>query len=160
MNRLIILLIPGLLIFSSCYYEIAVPAESKADELIRKSEEILKFGGHTYVLEAYLWRDFMPVSPPDGRPLIAINRLVEKDGLAIPEGVDIVMQYVINKDEVWESNYSESVQGQANIIEKISREGPKWGPDIYVTVISKVVDSKSGETYLLRLEDVYIGRTD
>ena len=29
--------------------------------------------GRQVYLSTYMWRDFMPISPPDGKPLIAIN---------------------------------------------------------------------------------------
>lgn len=45
-------------------------------------------------------------------------------------------------------------------IEKISREGPKWGPEIYVDVISKVHDANTNRNYYVRVKNIYVERTD
>src|SRR2546426_9873342 len=36
--------------------------------------------GVTLQLETYLWRDYQPVAPPDGEPLIAVLRVKSVDG--------------------------------------------------------------------------------
>jgi hypothetical protein len=45
-------------------------------ELRSMVTETLFIGSKSYVLEAYMWRDFQPISPENGKPLISINWLV------------------------------------------------------------------------------------
>src|SRR2546422_1324529 len=40
--------------------------------------------GVTLQLETYLWRDYQPIAPPDGEPLIAVLRVKRVNGATIP----------------------------------------------------------------------------
>lgn len=131
-------------------------------ELNSKSYETLVIGSNSFVLDALIWRDFMPISPSNGKPMISINWLREIDSTDIPTNIDLVKQYVIYGDSIWISEYeneSQPIQPKYKI-EKISREGPKWGPKIHVDVISKVHDSKTNNDYFIRVKNIYIVRTD
>ena len=130
-------------------------------KLNSQSVDTLKLDSKKYILEAYLWRDFMPISPPNGRALVAINWLIDLDSTDISTNLDLVEQYVIYNDSVWIVPYENGTHTQHLYkLEKISINGPKWGPKIYVDVISKIHNSNTHINYYLRLEDVYIGRTD
>lgn len=140
---------------------IIVQNASFVSELFEKSSESINIGQNKYILEAYLWRDFQPISPPDGRPLSAINRLVNVDSTDISEKVDLIEQYVIKNDSVWIAPYDHTSPHTPEFrIEKISGNGPKWGPEIYVDVIAKVRDINTGTDYFIRKENVNILRTD
>ncbi len=131
-------------------------------ELNSKSYDTLKIESNSFVLDAYLWRDFMPISPSDGKPMISINWLRNIDSTEISSNIDLIKQFVIYNDSIWISEYeneSRPIQPEFKI-EKVSREGPKWGPKIYVDVISKVHDSKTNNDFFIRIENVYVGRTD
>jgi hypothetical protein len=131
-------------------------------ELNSKSYDTLIIESRKFVLDAYLWRDFMPISPANGKPLNSINRLRHLDSTEIPNNIDLVKQYIINNDSIWISDYENEFHPTPPdyMIEKISIKGPKWGPKIYVDVISKVHDSLSNTDYYIRIKDVYIERTD
>jgi len=45
-------------------------------------------------------------------------------------------------------------------LERVSRNGPKWGPKIYVDVISQIHDSKTKKYYYIILKNVFVNRTD
>jgi len=138
----------------------------KDKELIKnlneKSVDTLEIDNQTLVLEAYLWRDFMPgPSNENGSSLNAINRLVSIDSTSMPGSIDLIRQYVIHNDSIWLSDYEEETRSSPDYkIEKISRNGPKWDPQIQVDVISKIYNSDSKKDYYLRLKDVYIERTE
>ena len=131
-------------------------------ELISKSYDTLEVDSNTFVLDAFLWRNFMPITELGGEPMISINWLREIDSNYIPDNIDLIEQYVINNDSIWISDFeNESRPPQPDyMIEKISRDGPKWGPEIYVDVISKVYNSAKDEAYYIRKENVYIVRTE
>ena len=131
------------------------------NELFSKSVDTLAIESMKLVLDAYLWRDFMPVSPPNGKSLLAVNWLISVDSTDILGRIDLIEQYVIYGDSIWISEYENEIHGTpAYKIEKISRNGPKWGPNLYVDIISKIHDSNSNKDFFLKLEDVYISRTD
>ncbi len=154
-----------LIILTSCEKEdinyIRVDKEL-ISELNSKSYDTLMIGSNSFILDAYLWRDFQPVSPPDGKPMISINWLINTDSTAIPDNIDMIKQYVIYEDSIWISEYENEYR--TNLpeykIEKVSREGPKWGPKIYVDVISKVRDFKTNNNYYIIKKNVYVIRTD
>ena len=131
-------------------------------ELNSKSYDTLIIESNKLVLDAYLWRDFMPISPSDGKAMISINWLRDIDSTEILDNIDLIEQYVIYNDSIWIAEYeNETSTTQPDYkIEKISREGPKWGPKIYVNVISKVRDSNTNNDYYIRIKNIYVERTD
>ncbi|NLJ82815.1 MAG: hypothetical protein GX330_06795 [Bacteroidales bacterium] len=132
-------------------------------QIRKKAVDTLKIDSNTFVLDAYLWRDFMPVSPENGQSMISINWLICIDSTKIPDNINMVKQYVIYNDEVWEANY-ENEAPEPSLPEykmvKISRNGPKWGPKVYVDVISQIRNSKTNKDYYIERKNVYIERTD
>ena len=158
-KRLFIIMVA--LSFLSCDRE----EKSKVEilQIREKAVETLTIGLNSFVLDAYLWRDFMPVSPKDGKPMISINWLVCTNSIKIPDNISMVKQYVIYNDEVWETNYENEVPAPSlpeYKLERISRNGPKWGPKIYVDVISQIRDSKANKDYYIERKNVYVERTD
>ena len=131
-------------------------------ELRSASSETIQIENNSFVLDAYLWRDFMPMSPLNGRPLISVNKLIELNSETIPNNIDLVKQYVINEDSIWITDYEDERRNSnsPHIIERSSRNGPKWGPQVNVDVVSKIFDSKTGENHYLILKNVFINRTD
>jgi hypothetical protein len=130
------------------------------DELLSAPEKIL-IDNREFILETYMWRDFQPVSPPDGKPLIAIVWITAVDSLAIPAELDATRLWIIKDREVWETPFSDEDRGHVpdHKLEKVARNGPKWGPNITVDVVVRVVDKRNGRQYLLRASEQYIGMT-
>jgi hypothetical protein len=147
-------LIPGCKLFDS--------SGPSIPDLLDAPEQI-EIDGREYILETFLWRDFMPVSPPDGQPLIALIWITAIDSLAFPSTIDANRLWVINDELVWETEFSFEERpddpNRIHQLEKIARDGPKWGPGIQVEVIVRVTDSQDS-TYLLRAADQWIYRTD
>ena len=130
-------------------------------ELDSKVINVATINSHDYFIDAYLWRDFMPISPPNGKPLVSINWLISADSSAIPDNIKLEQQYVISGDSIWIANYDNVThQTPEYKIEKVSRDGPKWGPFVHVDVIAKISDSNTKLDYYLKLKGVYILRTD
>ena len=151
------------IILISCEKEPNIRVDTELiSELITKSYDTLIIESNKLVLDAYLWRDFMPISPPNGKPMISINWLRDIDSIKITDNIDLIEQYVIYNDAIWISKYeNESRPTQPEYkIEKISRDGPKWGPNIYVDVISKVIDSSTNNYYYIIIRNIYVDRTD
>jgi hypothetical protein len=135
--------------------------QQRINELLNMSSEQATIDGTTLELYSYMWRDFMPISPPNGKSLTSINWLVDIDSVAIPNHIMLSEQYVINGDSLWTASYTEEErETQPYVIERISREGPKWEPYVEVIVIAKVVDSNTNSEYFLIRDNQTIERTD
>jgi hypothetical protein len=119
----------------------------------------ITFEGYSYILEAYIYRDFMPGVGPEGSNLIAGIHLIESDSLAIPNGVDIDLLWVVNGSFSWVVEYDFEHQSHPDYtIEKVAHGGPKWGPDIFVDAVVRVT-SETGETHYIKIKDQMIGST-
>jgi len=135
------------------------PSES-LDELLSAPEKIL-IDKREYILETYLWRDFQPIVPPEGRSLNAIIRVIAVDSLTIPAALDATRLWVIKDSDIWETIFSKEDRGYVPDykLEKIARYGPQWGPNVPVDVVVRLVDKRNGRQYLLRASKQYIRLT-
>lgn len=108
--------------------------------------------GKSLALDALLWRDFMPISPPDGRPLNAVLQVRTEDGSQVPATVVANMVWVLNGADAWSTVPREerSRNETAPIYELVARDGPKWGPGITVDVVVRLHD-QGGRDSLLRV---------
>jgi hypothetical protein len=122
---------------------------------------IVSMDGATLRLEASLWRDFQPISPPDGKPLIASLRLLTVDGASIPSTLRADSVWIYNGAAVWSASVTEeqSRSAGASFFEVVARNGPKWGPGIEVDVVVQLHDA-AGQPFLLQAPRALIGRTD
>ena len=127
-----------------------------------KAVDTLVIGSNSFVLDAFLWRDFQPISPINGKPMISINWLISTDSVDIPNNISMVKQYVFYGDSIWVANYENETPSPMPKykMERVSRNGPKWGPKIYVDVISQIYDSQTNKNYYIERKGVYVVRTD
>ena len=116
-------------------YPIVVPEIPSAD--LASAPDTIEVAGSQVTLWASLWRDFQPISPPDGKPLISLVRLIETDSLRIDGAISPMYIWVVNGDHVWASRFTDEARPPQPEyqIEKVARNGPKWGPGISVDVI-------------------------
>lgn len=104
------------------------------------SEEV-NVGGITYSLQTYMYRDFMPISPPDGRPLIVIIRVHALGVDDFPLSTIIERLWLIDGSNIISTLPTEEYSVDGNTLEMAFLNGPKWGPDIFVDVIVKLIDT-------------------
>jgi len=106
--------------------------------------------GQALTLTAFLSRDFMPISPPDGKPLGGVLRIQTDDRSPVPASVRADTSWVIYDTEVWSTTVEQRARVEtAPNYEVIARNGPKWGPDVTVDVVVRLRDS-NGRVFLLR----------
>lgn len=123
---------------------------------LRLSPQTISLGEHTLTLEAFLWRDFMPMTPPGGSELRSVVK-VSKQGIGdLDITPELLYQYVIYGDEVWKAAI-ESVHHYPDRIEGFSGGGPKWGPDVLVDVVVEL--KYDGNTYRVLAKDQGITAT-
>ena len=117
--------------------------------------------GTELLLESFLWRDFQPISPPDGKPLIAVFRVKAADGSDVPQSVRADAAWVVFGNDVWAARVVEEQPRSAlpTGFEVVARNGPTWGPGASVDVIVQLRDAAS-RAVLLRAADQPIHRTD
>lgn len=128
---------------------------------IKVIPDTLQVGGKNFVLICYLYRDFQPISPPDGKPLIAIIRLTEVDSIPITINLELTHLWITYNSQYWSTTFTNE-QGAPTPDyqkEKVARCGPKWGPGVTVDVMCKLIYNRETILYL-KSSNVLIGRTD
>ncbi|MCX8117110.1 MAG: hypothetical protein N3G78_04155 [Desulfobacterota bacterium] len=136
------------------------PRDPTVKELIATPERIT-VGGKDLSVEAYLWRDFMPISPPGGRPLMASIRLKTVDGTLLPKGLKVARIWLVKGEEVWIPAKKEVIRedGPPSLLNITLRDGPKWGPGLHVEVVLELRDDQN-RSHLIRASRQPIHRTD
>jgi len=119
----------------------------------------VKIDGREYTLSANAWRDFQPVAPPDGQPLIVVAKVSPSDMMPLPGDITIDRVWVLNGKKQWSAPpEAETREPAATRLETAVRGGPKWGPGIKVDVVVRLKQGK--QTWLVRAPGVEIKRTD
>ena len=126
---------------------------------LQAAPEKLTVSGKALILRCSLWRDFMPISPPDGRPLVVVIAVQTADSTALPEGLDADVVYVIYEGQVWKAWLEDNPDSSQPPyrLEKVARDGPKWGPAVYVDVVVRL--QHGGKSYFLRASRQLIQKT-
>jgi hypothetical protein len=112
-----------------------------------------------FVLSAQLARDFMPISPPDGQPLGGLLTISELDQQRLSLGVHVPTAWVIHAGEVWEVEPMRHDPAPWYQLVGTIQDGPKWGPEIYVDVVGRLVDGKD-RAFLLKSPHQWIERVE
>ena len=149
----------GIALFCILIFSCKSPFSPDIKELLSFPEEV-EINGRIYTLETSLGRDLMPGRDPDGGPLIAVVWITAADQLQFPSNLDANRLWIINGQEVWETEFSYEERPQdpnrKHQLEKIARDGPKWGPNIYVDVVVRIIDHNN-RAYFLKASNQYIG---
>jgi hypothetical protein len=112
--------------------------------------------GVPLVVETSLWRDFQPICPPDGYPLIAMVRVRTVGSTPLPANLTAERIALVRGDRAWVARPVRENPGNVDVpFEVVARNGPKWEPGITVEVILQFADS-----HLLRVPNQVIERTD
>lgn len=114
--------------------------------------------GKQIILNAQLNRDFAPSSPENGQPLIVRVEVLTSGGDDLPDGLETDAVWVMVKDEVWGSSFSdEQFPEDRSRIVKIARDGPTFGIGERADVIIRI--HHNGTTYLLKASGKEITKT-
>lgn len=109
---------------------------------LRRAPAVVTIDGTMIQPQVVVWRDFQPISPADGQPLRVSVRVTP----TVPS-VAVDRIWVLLGDSVWDAT-PQRIEGSA---EWLATDGPKWGPDVTVDVVSRL--RASGATYLVRAAD-------
>ncbi len=154
-----------ILFISSFLFQCSNPVSAPPDipmETLLSAPDTLNIENQKLILSTYMWRDFQPISPPNGKPLIALVYIETVDSSVISSSIIANAVYIVYNNQVWKSFFTDGNLSPSELksyrIAKIVREGPKWGPNVYVDVIVRIMSEN--KFLLLRASDQYIGRTD
>ena len=121
----------------------------------RSAPSRLVVNGRIVSVEAELWRDFMPISPPEGSPLAAVVYLSAPAGE--PPAAGELYIWAIRGNEIWRSvmtfSYVDGTRSNARVYQ--SGGGPRWEPGTTVDVVIGLRTSWS-EVALVRIPGVPI----
>jgi len=116
--------------------------------------------GESLMLETYIWRDFMPISPPDGRAMIAAVSVKTLSADKFPAGIYSDSLWLFKNGDTWATTFSnEDRPGDPYVLSKVARDGPLWKPGIAVDAVVRLKDSH-GNTWLLKAVNQTIHRTE
>lgn len=149
-----------ILFLNKCTDPISSPPDIPIETLLSAPDTLI-IENQKLILSTYLWRDFQPISPPDGKPLTALIYVETVDSSVISSLIDVDAVYINYNGQVWKSFINEEqppVELKPFRITKIVHNGPKWGPNVKVDVIVRI--TLGNKYFLLRASGQYIGRTD
>jgi len=148
MRRLFTALI-GIFVLNACAGTAPAAPTPRQSDLAQAPTRVV-LAGKSFALHALLWRDFMPISPPDGKPLVAVLQVRTEDGSEVPATVRADMVWVLNRADAWSTVPREerSRNETAPVYELVARDGPKWGPGITVDVVIRLRDAGGPESLL------------
>ena len=133
-------------------------APSPMTELVNAPVQV-RVAGVDLTLETYLYRDFAPITPPNGQPMIAVARVKAAEGEELPAGLEAEVLHVLYGEEVWAAApLEEHPSTGPGVLEVVARNGPQWGPGVTVDVVLRL--RHAGTTLLLKAPAQQIHRTD
>jgi hypothetical protein len=121
---------------------------------VAAAPEQVRIDGREFTLAASAWRDFQPIAPPDGQPLVVVVKVTPSDMMPSPTDIDVDRVWVLNEKKQWSAKPEQSTTP----LETAVRGGPKWGPGIKADVVARLKRGK--QTWLVRAAGVDIKRTD
>src|SRR5262249_15256435 len=140
---------------------------------LRNAPTSVVMGNRSFSLSAYPSRDFMPgMWGPDGSPMMVGLKVTSADKKPLPSGVRMDGAWVLFGEQIWEAS---DLRGRtasqdrrkdswincsgSPVCETTVRDGPKWGPGVFVEVVVRLTDSE-GQHHLLQARKQYISRSD
>ena len=155
-------LCPLILFFVLVVFSCKTPTTPLIDipsKLSSATKEII-ISSYNFTLSASLWRDFQPISPPDGKPLILLVDIIESNSKTIPSSIKVDSFWVINGDQIWSGILPTEEHPTTPLHTRriIIRDGPKWETGIYVDLVIRLLDREKN-THWLKQENLLIERT-
>jgi len=149
---------------------LAAPGARAADAVtgaeLRRAPLHVSIDGRRLTLTASLWRDSMPPSQREGRPLQAVLAVGANDGKPFPAGVRVTRAWIVVGDAIWEAPALEEQDATdpayrdargtprnrpgSPVFRIVLRDGPGWDPGTRADVVVRVTDA-GGRSALLRV---------
>ena len=133
-----------------------------ARDLLHKASERIYIDNMSLTIDAFLWRDFMPVVEEGGTGIYATITIVATNVSIFPDYLDSYRMWVINwgaeiwipeetpPTEIWFAKL-EDIGIEQNSLKKRANYGPKWDICIVLHLVIELV-SLNGEKYYKALD--------
>lgn len=160
--NILYLLVLVIALYWNCERNMLAPLPKLPERYLLSTPDTLIVGAQSFVLRTYLWRDFMPILPPGGKPLFGVIKIETVDSSAIAVDISSDACYIVYNHQVWHFRYDndpppDHPEQQPFRLLKIFRNGPKLEPRIYVDVIVRLTISK--KQHYLRASQQIINAT-
>ena len=139
-----------------CSDPVSVPPDIAVGELLA-APETLSVGDQSIFLNTSIYLNLQP--SVSETPMIITTYIETIDSSVFPSNVTVDAIYIVNGNQIWKSYFSNETppepEHRTYRIFKIARDGPYWGPEIYVdAIVTCKIDKK---TFLLRASNQLIG---
>jgi hypothetical protein len=101
---------------------------------------VLSVNDREYILDAFIWRDFMPSTDPGLQLLMAAIDLVDQDSTDMADNVALEFLWLVKGDTTWATTFTD--EGRLNLgykLHEMARNGPEWEIGAQVDVVVKVL---------------------
>jgi hypothetical protein len=128
---------------------------------VRAADTSAVVSGHPITITPFLWRDFQPIAPTDGRPLVVVVRVAATDGVALAPSVMADSLWVVLGDQAWVAAAVEEQTrpGTGTEFAVVARDGPTWAPGSRVDVVLRLRVGAAAPVYVRAANQVIV-RTD
>ncbi|NOX37187.1 MAG: hypothetical protein GXO78_06575 [Calditrichaeota bacterium] len=111
-------------------------------------------------MSTYIWRDFQPITPPQGKPLRVKITLESDTPVSISKILQVIRVRLVTPDESWEVvlDKKTDLREQPGKLTFTLRNGPFWKPGEKVDVFVEV-RGKDGNIRVLKAEQQTIQAT-
>ena len=128
---------------------------------LRAAPTMILLDNRSFSVSAFPWRDFMPGSwGPVGSPLMVGLKIASADKKPLPSGIRLDRAWILFGEEIWEvsdlrgrrQDHGEDSWINCSDIpacEVTVRNGPKWGPGVFVDVVVQLTD-REGQRHFLQ----------
>lgn len=131
--------------------------DAKLAKALESVPESVLIDGKTLMLNAELWRDFMPSVGKEERSLRAAVSISTKEGESLPTDLVFNRMVVLNADSIWVKTIVNSERSDAIRVKANTTGGPEWKPESEVDVVIEFMHM--GKAYKLRQNSVQIRAT-
>ncbi|HET9252326.1 MAG TPA: hypothetical protein VFP58_09430 [Candidatus Eisenbacteria bacterium] len=137
------------------------PGVSLATAEVRDAPAEVEVQGAPIRIGAEVWRDYMPISPPEGRPLAAVVWVWAADRASAGPVPEADRAWVVHGDSAWSTvpvKEAPPAESDSFLVRYALRDGPLWGPGVPVDVVLRL-QGTDGSPILIRTGTM-ITRTD
>ena len=138
----------------------ATAAQFSAKDLAA-TPEVITIDNKKLVLHANLSRDFMPISPPEGKPLAASLEISTLGNVNLPLGLEVECVWLVNGNEVWSTSIFNVKKRDHTSAKMWITVGSDlyWRPETKVDIVIRLKDV-IGQAWLLKAGEQVIHRTE
>ena len=128
--------------------EVSMPPDDYPYKPVSNVPQTQTIGIYNFRLEASLARNFMPIIPSGGAPLVAVINLVETEQKNIKGKFELQMFKIAASERTWQPTFlSDTISSNEYEIKRVSHDGPQLAPGRFVDVIGEFKSLETGKIY-------------